>query len=92
MRTFRPALAILLAAGTAAGVSARPGAHAQRLTDEMRSVYAEMFGDDLPTETLPSLQNRARVHFEITHQVCDNFAADGVIIAVSPPPYRWQLA
>lgn len=53
-------LAILAAALAAAGGDARAPRSAGGLTDEMRSVYATMFGDGLPVRTMASLQEEAR--------------------------------
>ncbi len=59
MRTGRLALALLLGAIAVAG-DARTGSRADRLTDAMRSLYAEMFGDQVPTQTARALQRQAR--------------------------------
>jgi EF hand domain-containing protein len=56
----RPALAALLAAAAMAGGPARAVPSANGLTDEMRSLYAGMFHDQVPTQTLPALQRQAR--------------------------------
>jgi hypothetical protein len=59
MRTGRLVLALLLGTLAASGET-RTGDRHGRLTDAMRSLYAEMFGDYVPTQTASALQRQAR--------------------------------
>jgi hypothetical protein len=59
-RQFGSFLAIVLAAGAAAGGEARVAPAANGLTNAMRSVYAAMYFENVPTQTLEALQRQAR--------------------------------
>jgi hypothetical protein len=58
VRAGKAVLPILLALSAAGGGHAQ--SRAPRLTDEMRSLYAEMFYDRVPTRTSQELQRQAR--------------------------------